>query len=127
MKTLAHFLCGVLCLSAVAQDHSSHDHPSHAKEHPVTLVTGLGDLHHPVSTKNPQAQQFILGVVYDVPIRLKKLSAKRASENCRSGSGHVLGHSEAIREHPVASTRGPETGFREAKVASKRAVRCPET
>jgi tetratricopeptide (TPR) repeat protein len=58
MKTLAHFLCGVLCLSAVAQDHSSHDHPSHAKEHPVTLVTGLGDLHHPVSTKNPQAQQF---------------------------------------------------------------------
>ncbi|HXC43014.1 MAG TPA: hypothetical protein VNY51_05775 [Candidatus Dormibacteraeota bacterium] len=58
MKTLAHFLCGVLCLSAAAQDHTSHDHTSHAKEHPVTLVTGLGDLHHPVSTKNPQAQQF---------------------------------------------------------------------
>jgi len=58
MKTLAHFLCGVLCLSAVAQDHTSHDHASHAKDHPVTLVTGLGDLHHPVSTKNPQAQQF---------------------------------------------------------------------
>src|SRR5579863_10296739 len=58
MKTLAHFLCGALCLSAVAQDHTSHDHTSHAKEHPVTLVTGLGDLHHPVSTKNPQAQQF---------------------------------------------------------------------
>jgi tetratricopeptide (TPR) repeat protein len=57
MKTLAHFLCGVLCLSAVAQDHSSHDHPSHAK-HPVTLVTGIGDVHHPVSTKNAQAQQF---------------------------------------------------------------------
>jgi len=58
MKTLAHFLCGVLCLSAVAQDHTSHDHASNAKDHPVTLVTGLGDLHHPVSTKNPQAQQF---------------------------------------------------------------------
>jgi len=58
MKTLAHFLCGVLCLSAAAQDHSSHDHTAHAKGHPVTLVTGLGDLHHPVSTKNPQAQQF---------------------------------------------------------------------
>jgi tetratricopeptide (TPR) repeat protein len=58
MKTLAHFLCGVLCLSAVAQDHTSHDHASHAKDHPVTLVTGLGDLHHPVSTKNAQAQQF---------------------------------------------------------------------
>jgi tetratricopeptide (TPR) repeat protein len=54
MKTLAHFLCLVLsCLGAVAQDHASH-----AQSHPVALVTGLGDLHHPVSTKNPQAQQF---------------------------------------------------------------------
>jgi tetratricopeptide (TPR) repeat protein len=54
MKTLAHVLCGVLlCLGAAAQDHASH-----ARSHPVTLVTGLGDLHHPVSTKNLQAQQF---------------------------------------------------------------------
>jgi tetratricopeptide (TPR) repeat protein len=53
LKTLAHFLCGLLCLGAAAQDH-----PSHAKEHTVTLVTGIGDLRHPVSTKNPQAQQF---------------------------------------------------------------------
>lgn len=54
MKVLAHFLCGaLLCLSASAQDHAAH-----AQSHPVTLVTGLGDLHHPVSTKIPQAQQF---------------------------------------------------------------------
>ncbi len=54
MRTLARFLCVVLlCLSAAAQDHALH-----AQAHPVTLVTGLGDLHHPVSTKNPQAQQF---------------------------------------------------------------------
>jgi tetratricopeptide (TPR) repeat protein len=54
MKTLAHVLCGVvLCLGAAGQDHASH-----AQAHPVTLVSGLGDLHHPVSTKNPQAQQF---------------------------------------------------------------------
>ena len=54
MKTLAHVLCGVLlCLGAAAQDHTSQ-----AQAHPVALVTGLGDLHHPVSTKNPQAQQF---------------------------------------------------------------------
>ncbi len=54
MKTLAHVLCGMLlCLGAAAQDHALH-----AQSHPVTLVTGLGDLHHPVSTKNPQAQQF---------------------------------------------------------------------
>ena len=54
MRTLARFLCVVLlCLSAAAQDHALH-----AQAHSVTLVTGLGDLHHPVSTKNPQAQQF---------------------------------------------------------------------
>src|SRR5580693_4516301 len=54
MKTLAHVLCGVLlCLGAAAQEHASH-----AQSNPVTLVAGLGDLHHPVSTKNPQAQQF---------------------------------------------------------------------
>ena len=54
MRILAQVLCGLLlCLGISAQDHSSH-----AQAHPVTLVTGLGDLHHPVSTKNPQAQQF---------------------------------------------------------------------
>ena len=59
MKILARLLCGMLlcgillCVGAAAQDHASH-----AQAHPVTLVTGLGDLHHPVSTKNPQAQAF---------------------------------------------------------------------
>ena len=53
MKTLAHFLCGVLlCLGAAAQEHAG------AGAHPVVLVTGLGNLHHPVSTQSPQAQQF---------------------------------------------------------------------
>jgi tetratricopeptide (TPR) repeat protein len=55
MKILARVLCGVLlCLRAVAQDHASHAQTTHS----VALVAGLGDLHHPVSTKNPQAQQF---------------------------------------------------------------------
>jgi tetratricopeptide (TPR) repeat protein len=41
------------CVFAIAQPHASH---STAK--PATLMTGLGNLHHPVSTKNVQAQQF---------------------------------------------------------------------
>jgi hypothetical protein len=54
MNTLAQFFCVVfLCSIATAQDHPSHPH-----SYPVTLVSGLGDLHHPVSTKNAQAQQF---------------------------------------------------------------------
>jgi tetratricopeptide (TPR) repeat protein len=58
MKILATVMCAAFLYAAVAaQDHTSHATP-HAKTRPVTLVTGLGDLHHPVSTHNPQAQQF---------------------------------------------------------------------
>jgi len=54
MKTLAAVLCTALfCLGLSAQDHS-HQPQSHS----ATLVTGLGDLHHPVSTHNPEAQKF---------------------------------------------------------------------
>jgi tetratricopeptide (TPR) repeat protein len=41
-----------VCGLAMAQ------HEMHAKPKPVTLMQGLGDLHHPVSTTNQQAQQF---------------------------------------------------------------------
>jgi len=44
----------VLSCFAVAQDHSAHMQQSR----PVVLVSGLGNLHHPVSTSNPVAQQF---------------------------------------------------------------------
>jgi tetratricopeptide (TPR) repeat protein len=43
----------LLCLPALAQDKTPH--PA-AK--PVTLVSGIGNAHHPTSTKNPEAQQF---------------------------------------------------------------------
>jgi len=36
----------------------AQDHASHMQAHAVTLVNGLGDLHHPVSTKNVEAQKF---------------------------------------------------------------------
>jgi tetratricopeptide (TPR) repeat protein len=45
-------LAVVLCVPAFGQDHSHHQ----AK--PATLMSGLGNLHHPVSTSNPEAQQF---------------------------------------------------------------------
>jgi len=46
------FLAGSL---AIAQQHPNHGQPA-AK--PATLMNGLGDLHHPVSTSNPEAQKF---------------------------------------------------------------------
>ena len=58
MRILAHVLCGaVFCLGVAAQN-QKHPHTSHAQTHSVTLVAGLGDLHHPVSTHNPEAQKF---------------------------------------------------------------------
>jgi len=54
MRILAQVLCVALfCLGAVAQEH-----PTHKAVRTATLVTGLGDLHHPVSTHNSEAQQF---------------------------------------------------------------------
>ena len=54
MKSLASFLCGLLlCVAMAAQDHTHH-----TQSHSISLVTGLGDLHHPVSTHNLEAQKF---------------------------------------------------------------------
>jgi tetratricopeptide (TPR) repeat protein len=54
MKTLRPVLCiALFAVSSVAQNHAAH-----AQAHPVTLVDGLGNLHHPVSTHNAEAQQF---------------------------------------------------------------------
>jgi len=54
MKILAQSLCGLLlCVPGAAQNHVHH-----TQSHPVSLVSGLGDLHHPVSTHNLEAQKF---------------------------------------------------------------------
>ena len=48
------FVLGVaMCLPAIAQEHAEM-----AKSKPVTLMTGLGNWRHTVSTKNAQAQAF---------------------------------------------------------------------
>src|SRR5215472_19269530 len=54
MKILAQILCGLLlCMPLAAQNHAHQ-----TQNHSISLVEGLGDLHHPVSTHNSQAQQF---------------------------------------------------------------------
>lgn len=42
-----------LCTVMAAQDHAAH-----GMSKPATLMAGYGDLHHPISSKNPQAQEF---------------------------------------------------------------------
>ena len=65
MKTLVHFLFGAFLFLGIA---AAQEHSAHNQGRAVTLVAGIGDAHHPVSTHNPQAQQFFdqgLRFIYD--------------------------------------------------------------
>jgi tetratricopeptide (TPR) repeat protein len=59
---LSILLAFATCGSILAQEHPAHPQP---KPKPATLMVGLGDLHHPVSTKSAPAQQF-----FDQALRL---------------------------------------------------------
>ncbi len=86
----------VLCIAAFlpAQDHSMASAP-------VTLMTGLGDLHHPVSTGNEQAQQF-----FDQGLRL--IYAFNHAEAARSfGKAAELDPKLAIAYWGIAEAVGP--------------------
>jgi tetratricopeptide (TPR) repeat protein len=52
MKSYIVLLVGVLCCSAFA------DHPPSKDDQSAVLLDGLGNHHHSVSTKNPEAQKF---------------------------------------------------------------------
>ena len=68
------------CVLALAQEHAAHM-PAAAK--PATLMTGVGTLHHPVSTKNVQAQQFFdqgLRLIYAFNHDEAARSFRRATE-----------------------------------------------
>jgi hypothetical protein len=57
MRILAFILGAALsCSATLAQEHANS--AKGPKTRAVTLVSGLGNLHHPDSTKNPQAQKF---------------------------------------------------------------------
>ncbi|MGH9538812.1 MAG: hypothetical protein ACRD3H_12860 [Terriglobales bacterium] len=75
---LTLFLCGAV----FAQEHHAH-----AAAKPATLIPGLGDLHHPVTTKNPQAQQF-----FDQGLRLI----------------YAFNHDEAARSFQQAANLDPK-------------------
>src|SRR5438270_3437872 len=74
----ATFSISIAAISAAAQDHAMS-----APSKPATLVTGLGDLHHPVSTTNKEAQQFFdqgLRLIYAFNHDEAARSFRRASE-----------------------------------------------
>ncbi len=98
MKTLA---CCLVLLSAssvlMAQHHMAHS----AAVKPATLMTGVGNAHHPVSTTNPQAQQF-----FDQGLRL--IYAFNHDEAARSfRQAAKLDPKLAIANWGVAEAVGP--------------------
>ena len=69
------------CESAFSQEHGEHAAP--AKANSATLMTGYGDWHHPVSTKNAQAQAFFdqgLRLIYAFNHEEVARSFQRAAE-----------------------------------------------
>src|SRR5436305_3141753 len=83
MKILSSILSSVLCCALLGLTAIAQDHAAHMQSHPATLVTGLGDLHHPVSTHNPEAQKFFdqgLRFIYAFNHDEAARSFQRASE-----------------------------------------------
>jgi tetratricopeptide (TPR) repeat protein len=81
---MKRFALGVLLLIAsgpiFAQQHASHDQPA---PKPATLMSGLGDLHHPVSTSNAEAQKFFdqgLRLIYAFNHEQAALSFQQAAQ-----------------------------------------------
>jgi tetratricopeptide (TPR) repeat protein len=90
MVVLGLFLCG----GVTAQDHSAH-----TQEKPVTLMQGYGDLHHPVSTDNAQAQQFFdqgLRQIYAFNHEEAARSFQRAADLDRKLAMAYWGVAEAV-------------------------------
>src|SRR5258705_13675276 len=54
MRKMGSVLLVIVCCAFAIAQHAAHS----PAPKPATLMTGMGKLHHPVSTKNVQAQQF---------------------------------------------------------------------
>ena len=112
----------LLCLAAFVPA-QTHEHHNMAAAKPVTLVTGLGNLHHPVSTKNAEAQKF-----FDQGLRF--IYAFNHDEAARSfGKAAELDPKLAMAYWGVAEAVGPnyndpasEDRFKQAHEAIQKAV-----
>jgi tetratricopeptide (TPR) repeat protein len=106
------------CLSSIAQDHSGH-----GQAKPATLMPGLGNAHHPVSTSNPEAQQFFdqgLRLIYDFNHDEAARSFQRATELDPKLAIAYWGIAEAVG--PNYNDPASEDRFKQAHEAIQKAV-----
>src|SRR5713226_4292851 len=119
MKYLASVLfLTLLAATTVAQEHGASGQPK-----PATLMSGMGDLHHPVSTTNPEAQQFFdqgLRLIYAFNHDEAARSFQRAAELDPKLAMAYWGIAEAVGPNyndPASADR-----FKQAHAAIQRAV-----
>src|SRR6059036_1305623 len=114
LAQLTLLLCGAL---------SAQDHANHAQSRPVTMVSGLGDLHHPVSTKNAEAQQFFdqgLRFIYAFNHDEAARSFQKATELDPKLAMAYWGIAEAVG--PNYNDPASEDRFKQAHDAIQKAV-----
>ncbi len=107
-----------LCFLGIAQDHSGH-----GQSQPATLMTGVGTLHHPVATSNPEAQKFFdqgLRLIYDFNHDEAARSFQRAAELDPKLAIAYWGIAEAVG--PNYNDPASEDRFKQANEAIQKAV-----
>src|SRR5256712_1454090 len=119
MKYLVSLLLFVLLAGVVVgQEHSAPSQPK-----PATLMSGLGDLHHPVSTHNPQAQEFFdqgLRLIYAFTHDEAARSFKRTAELDPKLAMAYWGIAEAVG--PNYNDSASDDRFKQAHEAIQKAV-----
>ncbi len=108
----------LLCVPSLAQDHSAH---SQAK--PATIMSGVGNVHHPVSTSNHEAQAFFdqgLRLIYAFNHDEAARSFQRATELDSKLAIAYWGIAEAVG--PNYNDPASDDRFKQAHEAIQKAV-----
>jgi tetratricopeptide (TPR) repeat protein len=108
----------LLCVPSIAQDHSAH-----GQAKPATLMSGVGEIHHPVSTSNPEAQKFFdqgLCLIYDFNHDEAARSFQRAADLDPKLAIAYWGVAEAVG--PNYNDPASDDRFRQAHEAIQKAA-----
>jgi tetratricopeptide (TPR) repeat protein len=106
------------CLPLISQDHSAH-----TQSRPATVMSGVGNVHHPVSASNPAAQKFFdqgLCLIYDFNHDEAARSFQRATELDPKLAIAYWGIAEAVG--PNYNDPASEDRFKQAHEAIQKAV-----
>ena len=115
---ISFLLALLLCIPSIAQDHSAH-----TQFKPATLMSGVGNVHHPVSASNPEAQKFFdqgLCLIYDFNHDEAARSFQRAAELDPKLAIAYWGIAEAVG--PNYNDPASEERFKQAHEAIQKAV-----